>query len=93
MLQNALINSKTIDFDMDERLKLAFDPDYVNNKLSAANFLTGFANYGIERIFEKLTSAASIVGIDELYIYLSSLEESKYDDILANITLEDIKNS
>ena len=93
MLQNALINSQTIDLDLDERLKLAFDPDYNNNKISAANFLTGFANYGIERIFERTSSTASIVGIEELYQYFSSLEESRYDDILANITLEDIKNS
>ena len=46
MLQNALIKSQTINLDRDERLKLAFDPDYSINKLTAASFLTGFANYG-----------------------------------------------
>ena len=54
MLQNALINSSTLSLDLDERLKLAFDPDYSINKLSAHNFLTGFANYGIERIFDAI---------------------------------------
>ena len=93
MLQNALINSKTIDLSIDERLKLAFDPDYSLPKLSAANFLTGFANYGIKEIFKNIDSGSSLIAIDELYKYFSSLEESKYDEILASITLEDIKNS
>lgn len=91
MLQNAIINTQTIDLDIDERLKLAFDPDYTIAKLSPANFLTGFANYGIEQIFSHIDSTSSIVAIDELYQYFSSLEESKYDDILASITLSDIK--
>ena len=91
MLQNALINSKTLDLDNDERLKLAFDPDYSTNKLSAANILTGFANYGIEQIFSHIDSSSSIVIVDELYKYFNELTESKYDDILKAITLEDVK--
>lgn len=92
MLQNALINSTTINLDMDERLKLAFNPDYNIPKLSAANFLTGFANYGIEKIFENIGSKSSLVAVSELYKYFESLTESQYDEILKNITLEDLKN-
>lgn len=51
MLQNALLNSKTIDFGDDERLKLAFNPDYSNKKINAASFLTGFATYGLTQIY------------------------------------------
>lgn len=91
MLQNAIINSSLITFDTDERLKLAFDPDYNSPKLSAASFLTGFANYGIEQIYARIDSTSSIVAVDELYKYFSSLEESTYEEILASITLEDIK--
>ena len=91
MLQNALINSKTITFDSDERLKLAFDPDYTVSKLSAAGLLIGFANYGIKQIFEHIDSTSPLVAVDELYKYFSSLEEAKYEDILKDITLENIK--
>ena len=89
MLQNALINSKTLELDSDERLKLAFDPDYTVNKLSAASILTGFANYGIEQIYKKIDSSSPLVVIDELYKYFNELVESRYDDIMKAITLED----
>lgn len=91
MLQNALINTSTLKFDLDERFKLAFDPDYNVSKLSAANFLTGFANYGIEKIFECIGSKSSLVAVSELYGYFESLAESRYDEILKNITLEDLE--
>lgn len=91
MLQNALINSQTLKLDMDERLKLAFNPDYNINKLSAANFLTGFANYGIERIFENIDSKSSLVAVSELYTYFESLADSRYDEILKTITLDDLE--
>ena len=89
MLQNALIHSQTINLDMDERLKLAFNPDYNNKKLRAADYLTGFANYGITKIFENLASRSSLVAVSELYTYFEGLADSQYDDLLKNITLED----
>lgn len=91
MLQNALIHSQTINLDMDERLKLAFNPDYNNKKLRAADFLTGFANYGITKIFENLASRSSLVAVSELYTYFECLADSQYDDLLKNITLEDVE--
>lgn len=93
MLQNAILNSKTINLDEDERLKLAFDPEYNNKKISPMNFLVGFANYGLEKIFEKIDSKASIVAIDELYKFFNSLTLSRYDDLLANFTIEDLKSN
>ena len=92
MLQNAILNSKTINLDTDERLKLAFDPEYNNKKISPMNFLVGFANYGLERIFEKIDTKASIVAIDELYKYFNSLTMSRYDDLLLNFTIEELEN-
>ena len=91
MLQNALIHSKTIDFDEDERLKLAFNPDYNNKKIRAADFLVGFANYGIEKIFNTISSTSSLVVEADLYKYFESLANDKYDDILKTITLEEIQ--
>lgn len=90
MLQNALINSNTIKFNEEERIKLAFDPDYTVSKFSAAAFLTGFANYGIKCIMEQVDSNSPIVVIDGLYQYFNSLAESKYEEILRTITLEEL---
>ncbi len=91
MLQNALIHSQTINLDMDERLKLAFNPDYNNKKLRAADFLTAFANYGITKIFENLASRSSLVAVSELYTYFENVSDSQYDELLKNITLEDVE--
>lgn len=91
MLQNALIHSKTINLNEDERLKLAFDPDYVNKKIKAAEFLTGFANYGITQIFYNLKSHSSLVAENELYSYFESIANEKFDDILKNITLDEFE--
>ena len=90
MLQNAIINSKTLNLSVDDRLKLAFDPDFSLNNFSPASFLTGFANYGIDQIFKHIDSQSSLVALDELYKYFSSLEESKYEELLKNITLENL---
>ncbi|MBQ4122643.1 hypothetical protein IJD44_02830 [bacterium] len=90
LLQNALINSKTINYDVEERLKMAFDPDYNVPKFIPAAFLTGFANYGIEKIFETIDSSSPLVAIDELNIFLNDLVDSDYDDILRKITLEEV---
>jgi len=93
MLQNALIHSKTIKLDEDERLKLAFNPDYISKKIKAAEFLTAFANYGITQIFENLKSHSSLVAEAELYQYFECLANEKYDDILKTITLEDLTSN
>ena len=92
MLQNALINSKTLNLDVDERLKLAFNPDYNNKKIRATEILTGFANYGITQIFDKISSNSSLVAEVDLYTYFESLtiNENEYDKILESITLEEI---
>lgn len=91
MLQNALINSKTVSLDEDERLKLAFNPEYVNKNIRAAEFLTGFANYGITKIFENISSGSVLVAESELYKYFESLSNAQYDEILKSITLEELE--
>ncbi len=92
MLQNALIHSQTINLDEDERLKLAFNPDYNNKKIRAAEFLTGFANYGITQIYQNISSSSSLVAEAELYTYFESLTATEYDKILESITLELLEN-
>lgn len=92
MLQNALLHSKTINLDEDERLKLAFNPDHVNKKIRAAEFLTGFANYGITQIFKQMASHSALVAEAELYEYFEELSNAPYDKLLETITLDDLKN-
>ncbi len=90
MLQNILINSKTIDLDVDERLKLAFNPDYTLPKITATGLLIGFANYGIVKIFEHIDTEVPLLVIAELYDYFDSLTESDYTEILNSITLDQL---
>lgn len=93
MLQNALLNSSTIYFNIDERLKLAFDPDYTIPKFSATAFLIGFANYGIEQIFEHVNSKSPLVVLDELHTYFESFAGVDVEELLKNFTLEEIIKS
>lgn len=91
MLQNILLNSKTLNLEEDERIKLAFDSDYVNKKIRATELLNGFANYGISCIFDVILSQSSLVVSDDLYKYFESLSSDSYDKLLETITLDDLK--
>lgn len=91
MLQNILLNSKTISLEMDERLKLAFDPDYNINKLRATELLNGFANYGIEQIFSRIDSVSPLVAVEEIHSYFEEMSDTMLDDILKTITLDELK--
>lgn len=88
LMQNALLTSKQISLDNDERIRLAFDPDYSISKFSIPTLLNGFANYGLSKIFEVIDSQTPVTAIDGLYEYFSSFETSKFEDILKNLTLE-----
>ena len=84
LLQNAILTSTTINIPNDERIKLAFDPDYAysDKKLSASQFLIGFANYGIEQIFKSIDSKSHLVAINELHQYFEDSAEAEYDDVI-----------
>lgn len=92
MLQNAILHTKTVKFDVDERLKLAFDPNYNIKNFSPSNFLTGFANHGIEEIFKQIDSKSPLIALTELYTYFEGMTDDKYEDILRTITLDALNN-
>ena len=92
MLQNILLNSDRLTLNDDERIKLAFDSTYVNKKIRAVELLNGYANYGLTRIFDVLSSNASLVAEDDLYKYFESLSNAQYDKLIETITLDDLKN-
>ena len=43
-----------------------------------------------DAIFKHIDSQSSLLAVDEIYKYFTSLEESKYDEILKNITLDKV---
>jgi len=89
-LQNALITSNTIDYDIDERLKLAFDPEYNVKNFSGTNFLVEFANYGINEIMNNVNSKSYQVVSDQLNSYFTTLSEFDFSELLQYISLEDL---
>jgi len=94
MLENSIITSECLNLDIDERLKLAFNPDYESKKFSPSLFLVSFANYGIVEIFSHInTNLPSLAVADDLYNYLNSLKESEYEKLLEGITLEELIES
>lgn len=92
LMKTAIVTTSHIDLNMDERLKLAFDPDYTVKNFSATSLLNGFANYGIEQIFNNIDSQTPIIAIEEMYSYFTSLESSKYEELLRNFTLEQLSS-
>lgn len=94
LLQNAIISSNNLPFDINERLKLAFNPDYDNPKFSPANFLVSFANYGITKLFENIKEDLPDMSIsDDIYSYLNTLCDSRYEELISGITLEELKSN
>ena len=91
LYQNAVLNSKLIDYDNETRLRLAFDPDFPDSKskiqFSPTNFLVKFANYGLSKLLEtQNTSDLSFIsGIKEL---LDDMEFKDYSDIIEEINKE-----
>ena len=92
MLQNAIINSRHLNYDVGTRLKLAFDPDYNEKGFSPNGFMISFANYGIEQIFDNihLDSTNPLLVAQELENYFSKCKDLDIDNIIAGISLEEI---
>lgn len=91
LLENAIMTSNLIDFDIDERLKLAFNPDYENKKFSPAAFLVAFANYGINEMFKHINCDLPATTVaDDLYNYLNDQRESNYQELIETISLDEL---
>ena len=56
LFQNAVLNTKLLNYDDDTRMRIAFDPDFYvkdDKQISSATaFLVKFSNYGLEKLFE-----------------------------------------
>ena len=87
LFENAIITSKTVNFDIDTRLKLAFDSNFNIDKFSPNNFLVEFANYGIDKIYEKVTKH-DFETINNLTNLIRNKMSVDYNDILEDIQKE-----
>lgn len=93
LLQTAILTTKTIDLSVEERIKLAFDPDFNIPKFSPAAFLSGFANYGIQQIYENIDSSGSaILTAEQICAFLRKLEIPNYEETIDKITLDSINS-
>ena len=91
LFQNAVLNSKHLDFDNETRLRLAFDPDFPDSKskiqFSPTNFLVKFASYGLNKILEA-QNVNDLTFISNIKNCIDEYMENDYSDIIAEIDKE-----
>ena len=56
LYQNAILSSKHVSLDIEERKKVAFGQENIDSKYSPSNFLIKYANYGMIKISECITN-------------------------------------
>lgn len=79
LLLNAIIHTKKYPWDDELRLEYAFS-DKNPEKFSATGFMNGFANYGIEQIFNAIDSDSSLIATHEILNYFDKLVNDTYID-------------
>lgn len=88
MFQSAILTSKSIDFDEDTRLNLAFGEE--KDSFNRMAFLTSFANYGAQELLKQLSDADNdIETMQNIAVYLNNTYELGNDIDLSTIELED----
>ena len=91
LFQNAILNSKHINFDNKTRLRIAFDPDFPDGKekinLVPTAFLVKFATYGLKRLYD-LYNQNDLNHIDGIKSYLDSKILPDYSLIIEEIEKE-----
>ncbi|UKI50863.1 MAG: hypothetical protein L6U99_05875 [Clostridium sp.] len=86
------MNSSNVSFDNETRMRLAFDPDFPDDKakinFSPTNFLVKFANYGLSKIYENYN-------VNDLSFYfkykknkIDEMMMKDYSDVIAEIDKE-----
>ena len=89
MFQAAILTTKHIDMDEDQRLELAFG-DEKDSDFNRIAFLTKFANYGAERIYEQLSeSDDDIETMESLMSFVNAAYELGSDLLLNDDEIED----
>ncbi len=88
MLQTAMVTTKHLDFDENERLEIAFNED---KKLdfNPIAFLTKYANYGITMIKEVIDDTDDLEMLEALMVFLNSTYENGVDVVEDDSEIED----
>lgn len=81
-LTTAIISSKTIDYTIDERLMIAFGEKETSFK--GLKFLTEFANYGVDYIYDIITNH----DLETMENIKDMLEKIEKNDLLDNLEIE-----
>lgn len=91
MFQNAILNTKHVNFDNDTRMRIAFDPDFPDEKtkinLSPTGLLVKFANYGLKQLLD-LYNQNELIYLEKIKDYLDSKTMPDYSDIIKDIINE-----
>ena len=64
---------------------------FIINPVAGTKDSTEYIKSEVTKIFENLASRSSLVAVSELYTYFESVSDSQYDELLKNITLEDVE--
>ncbi len=88
MLQTALVTTKLLNLNEDERLQLAFDKNK-NIEFKPLMFLTKFANFGVTKIHSLISDIDDIETMESLMTFLNTTYEDGIDilDIDTDIDL------
>ena len=78
MAQTAILQSNSLNYSDDDRLKIAFDDQ--DTRINAIDFLEEFANYGITKLVEKI-GTTEIETMENLKDFLASTVEGSNFDI------------
>lgn len=89
MMQTALITTKHVNYNEDERLELAFDE---NQKLpfNPIYFFTKFANYGVKKISDVIEGKDGIEMLEALMVFLNSIYETGVEGIEDELLIDEI---
>lgn len=86
LYQNAILSTKHISLDKDERKKIAFNHDNIDLKYVPSNFLLPYANYGMTKIAECMTdhdieTIHNIVDLIKKYKEKAFIDEEELNSI------------
>lgn len=98
LFQNAILNTKHTSLSNEIRLKLAFDPDFPDEKqkkefqinFSIETFLVPFANYGLKKMIEVFPNS-ELSSIDKLQKLIEEGIEKDYSDLANELDEEILK--
>ncbi len=88
MLQSALITTKHLQLDENERLELAFNEN-AKLEFNPVPFLTKYANYGVTRLAEVISDTSDVEMLEAIMTFLNTAYEAGADNVNEDLTVEE----